>query len=48
MTPRDVRVIRDRDSGAARGFAFVDFYTLPDAVRWIEMKKVCGFVNFHN
>ncbi|CAG9759636.1 unnamed protein product [Ceutorhynchus assimilis] len=39
LMPRDIRLIRKKDTGASRGFAFVEFATLNEAVRWMEMKQ---------
>nr|XP_054751407.1 RNA-binding protein 10-like isoform X2 [Lytechinus pictus] len=33
---QDVRLVKHKDSGASRGFAFVEFQFLPDAQRWME------------
>ncbi|XP_033647533.1 RNA-binding protein 10-like isoform X3 [Asterias rubens] len=33
---KDVRLVKHRDTGASRGFAFVEFQFLPDAQRWME------------
>ncbi|XP_066152736.1 RNA-binding protein 5-like isoform X1 [Euwallacea fornicatus] len=39
LMPKDIRLIRKKDTGASRGFAFVEFTTLNEAVRWMEMKQ---------
>ncbi|PSN32435.1 hypothetical protein C0J52_22991 [Blattella germanica] len=39
LTPKDIRLIRKKDSGASRGFAFVEFETIKEASQWMEMKK---------
>ncbi|KAL1492624.1 hypothetical protein ABEB36_010859 [Hypothenemus hampei] len=39
LMPKDIRLIRKKDTGASRGFAFVEFSTLNEAVRWMEMKQ---------
>ncbi|XP_076261481.1 RNA-binding protein 5-like isoform X2 [Rhynchophorus ferrugineus] len=39
LMPKDIRLIRKKDTGASRGFAFVEFATLSEAVRWMEMKQ---------
>lgn len=39
LMPKDIRLIRKKDTGASRGFAFVEFTTLVEATRWMEMKQ---------
>ncbi|GLH02559.1 RNA-binding protein 10 [Gryllus bimaculatus] len=39
LMPRDIRLIRKKDTGASRGFAFVEFNTVQEASRWMEMKQ---------
>nr|XP_023020760.1 RNA-binding protein 5 [Leptinotarsa decemlineata] len=39
LMPKDIRLIRKKDTGASRGFAFVEFATLGEAVRWMELKQ---------
>lgn len=39
LMAKDIRLIRKKDTGASRGFAFVEFATLNEAVRWMEMKQ---------
>ncbi|XP_060515773.1 RNA-binding protein 5-like [Cylas formicarius] len=39
LMPKDIRLIRKKDTGASRGFAFVEFATVNEAVRWMEMKQ---------
>ncbi|XP_057655336.1 RNA-binding protein 5-like isoform X1 [Diorhabda carinulata] len=39
LMPKDIRLIRKKDTGASRGFAFVEFATLGEAVRWMEIKQ---------
>ncbi|XP_050314688.1 RNA-binding protein 5-like [Anthonomus grandis grandis] len=39
LMPKDIRLIRKKDTGASRGFAFVEFSTLHEAVRWMETKQ---------
>ncbi|GLV40686.1 uncharacterized protein CBL_13813 [Carabus blaptoides fortunei] len=39
LMPKDIRLIRKKDTGASRGFAFVEFSTLQEAMRWMEMKQ---------
>ncbi len=38
---RNVRLIKSRDPGINRGFAFIDFSTVDEAQRWMAMTKVC-------
>ncbi|XP_017785465.1 PREDICTED: RNA-binding protein 5-like isoform X2 [Nicrophorus vespilloides] len=39
LMPKDIRLIRKKDTGASRGFAFVEFTTLSEATRWMDMKQ---------
>ncbi|VEN55588.1 unnamed protein product [Callosobruchus maculatus] len=39
LMPKDIRLIRKKDTGTSRGFAFVEFATLHEAVRWMEIKQ---------
>ncbi|XP_069703228.1 RNA-binding protein 5-like [Periplaneta americana] len=39
LMPKDIRLIRKKDTGASRGFAFVEFNTLQEASQWMEMKQ---------
>ncbi|XP_019765019.1 RNA-binding protein 5-A isoform X1 [Dendroctonus ponderosae] len=39
LMPKDIRLIRKKATGTSRGFAFVEFATLNEAVRWMEMKQ---------
>ncbi|XP_044765450.1 RNA-binding protein 5-like isoform X2 [Coccinella septempunctata] len=39
LMPKDIRLIRKKDTGASRGFAFVEFTTLAEATRWMDMKQ---------
>nr|CAD7585630.1 unnamed protein product [Timema genevievae] len=39
LMPKDIRLIRRKDTGASRGFAFVEFNTKQEASRWIETKQ---------
>ncbi|CAG9816598.1 unnamed protein product [Phaedon cochleariae] len=39
LMPKDIRLIRKKDTGASRGFAFVEFATLGEAVRWMDIKQ---------
>lgn len=36
---RDIRLVRRKDTGTSRGFAFVEFKTVEDATKWIELKQ---------
>lgn len=40
LQPKDIRLIREKGTGASRGFAFVEFQLLSEAVRWKELTKV--------
>ncbi|XP_034949197.1 LOW QUALITY PROTEIN: RNA-binding protein 5-like [Chelonus insularis] len=39
LMPKDIRLIRKKDTGASRGFAFVEFNATQEAARWMEMKQ---------
>lgn len=39
LLAKDIRVVRQKDTGASRGFAFVEFTTVQEAQRWMEMKQ---------
>lgn len=39
LQPKDIRLIREKGTGASRGFAFVEFQLLSEAVRWKELTK---------
>jgi RNA-binding protein 5/10 len=39
LMPKDIRLIRKKDTGTSRGFAFVEFSTLGEAIRWMDMKQ---------
>lgn len=39
LMPRDIRLIRKKDTGASRGFAFVEFNTVGEAEQWMERKQ---------
>ncbi|XP_076045392.1 RNA-binding protein 5-like isoform X2 [Oratosquilla oratoria] len=39
LMPKDIRLVRKKESGASRGFAFVEFTTVHDATRWMEAKQ---------
>ncbi|GFT35006.1 RNA-binding protein 10 [Nephila pilipes] len=45
LKPKDIRLIKEKGTGASRGFAFVEFQLLSEAVRWKELTK--GVVIFH-
>lgn len=46
LVPKDIRLIRKKDTGASRGFAFVEFSTLEEATRWMDVKK--GVLMLHD
>lgn len=35
----DIRLVRRKDTGSSRGFAFVEFYNVDDAVTWMELRQ---------
>ncbi|XP_039293900.1 RNA-binding protein 5 [Nilaparvata lugens] len=39
LVPKDIRLIRRKHTGTSRGFAFVEFLTINEAVSWMEMKQ---------
>ncbi|KAL3183973.1 hypothetical protein MRX96_006292 [Rhipicephalus microplus] len=39
LEPKDIRLMKRKDTGASRGFAFVEFRYLSEAVRWKELTK---------
>ncbi|KAK2716914.1 RNA-binding protein 5-like [Artemia franciscana] len=39
LVPKDIRLLRKRDTGAPRGFAFAEFATVQEAQRWMEMTQ---------
>lgn len=41
LVAKDIRLIRRKDTGASRGFAFVEFNRLPEAERWMEVNQGC-------
>ncbi|GFS67182.1 RNA-binding protein 5 [Nephila pilipes] len=45
LKPKDIRLIKEKGTGASRGYAFVEFQLLSEAVRWKELTK--GVVIFH-
>ncbi|XP_049794341.1 RNA-binding protein 5-like isoform X1 [Schistocerca nitens] len=38
LMPRDIRLIRKKDTGQSRGFAFVEFNTVAEATQWMQRK----------
>jgi len=44
LAPKDIRLIRKKDTGASRGFAFVEFSSLEDSTRWMEAQQ--GWLSF--
>jgi len=44
LEAKDIRLIRKKDTGASRGFAFVEFSTVDDAKTWIKNQQ--GWLNF--
>ncbi|KAM8793679.1 LOW QUALITY PROTEIN: RNA-binding protein 10-like [Eudromia elegans] len=39
VTPREVRLMRNKSSGQSRGFAFVEFHQVQEATRWMEQTQ---------
>ena len=37
---KDMRLVKNRDSGQSRGFAFVEFNTVEEAQHWMDSTKV--------
>ena len=37
---KDVRLIKNRETGISRGFAFIDFNTIEEAQRWMSLTQV--------
>jgi len=40
LNPKDIRFLRHKDTGAPRGFAFVEFSSLEDSMRWMRETQV--------
>jgi len=40
LSAKDIRLIRKKETGASRGFAFVEFAKIQDAQKWMDEKKV--------
>lgn len=38
LMPKDIRLIRKRDTGESRGFAFLEFTSVLEAKQWMELK----------
>lgn len=39
LEPKDIRLIRKKDTGVSRGFAFVEFSTVQEASDWMEAQQ---------
>uniref|UniRef100_A0A0K2TAI4 RNAbinding protein 5like [Acyrthosiphon pisum] n=1 Tax=Lepeophtheirus salmonis TaxID=72036 RepID=A0A0K2TAI4_LEPSM len=39
LTAKDIRLIRKKETGASRGFAFIEFTNVEDAKSWMEVKQ---------
>lgn len=39
LMPKEIRLVRTKDTGISRGFAFVEFSTLEEATRWMDLKE---------
>ncbi len=37
---KDIRLVKNRDTGQSRGFAFVEFNTIEEAQRWMSITQV--------
>lgn len=37
---KDVRLVKNRDTGQSRGFAFIEFNTLEEAQNWMNLTLV--------
>lgn len=37
---RNVRLVKNRDTGLSRGFAFIEFGTVDEAQRWMAITQV--------
>jgi len=44
IEPKEVRLIRKKDTGESRGFAFVEFESVDDATEWIDAEQ--GMLQF--
>ena len=40
ITVKDVRLVKNRDTGQSRGFAFIEFYTVEEAQNWMNTTLV--------
>ena len=40
LNAKDIRLIRKKETGASRGFAFVEFSAVEDAKTWMDAKQV--------
>ncbi len=48
MVPyKDIRLVRHRDTGTSRGFAFVEFNTVDDAQHWMHKTQVITLKNLN-
>jgi RNA-binding protein 5/10 len=37
---KDIRLVKNRDTGASRGFAFIEFGTIEEAQAWMNQTQV--------
>jgi len=47
LVAKDIRLIRKKETGASRGFAFVEFTKIQDAQTWMDEKKVAFQTHFN-
>ena len=40
---KDIRLVKNRDTGQSRGFAFIEFNTIEEAQRWMTVTQVTKF-----
>ena len=43
---KDVRLVKDRNTGLNRGFAFIEFNNVEDASSWMQTTKVITLYHF--
>ncbi len=42
---KDIRLVKNRDTGISRGFAFIEFSTVEEAQTWMNTTQV--YLNMH-
>lgn len=40
---KDIRLVKNRDTGTSRGFAFIEFGTIEEAQAWVNQTQVITF-----